>query len=66
MARIGMYHAQNKSEEEIIRSMTSLPAEIGIVLGDETRVTQVLTNLMRSVTMCGIHSTFSLDLLAIH
>jgi len=65
MARIGMYHAQHKSEEEIIQSMTALPAEIGIVMGDETRVTQVLTNLMRLVIM---QSSFklSLTLLAIH
>lgn len=49
-ARIATYHAQQKSDEEIYRKIRASPGEDGIVNGDETRLTQVLNNLITNAT----------------
>ncbi|KAG8822228.1 hypothetical protein FRC17_009615, partial [Serendipita sp. 399] len=49
-ARTASYQAKGKSEDETYRAMAAIPAEDGIVGGDETRLTQVLTNLVNNAT----------------
>ncbi|KAG8815334.1 hypothetical protein FRC17_000741, partial [Serendipita sp. 399] len=49
-ARTASYQAKGKSEDETHRAMAAFPAEDGIVSGDETRLTQVLTNLVNNAT----------------
>ena len=48
-ARIATYHAQHKSDDEIFKKIRSSPNEDGMVNGDETRLTQVLNNLITYV-----------------
>ncbi|KAG8801718.1 hypothetical protein FRC16_011292 [Serendipita sp. 398] len=49
-ARVALYQAQGKSEEEAYKVLSTSPAEDGVVSGDETRLTQVLTNLVNNAT----------------
>lgn len=49
VSRIGMYAAQRKSGDEIQKLLNEHPDEYGIITGDETRLSQVLNNLIRSV-----------------
>ncbi|KIM34323.1 hypothetical protein M408DRAFT_5593 [Serendipita vermifera MAFF 305830] len=46
VARIGMYHAQQKSSEEIQKLLATSPDVDGVLTGDETRLSQVLNNLI--------------------
>lgn len=47
IARRAMYEASGLSEEEIQRRMAEAPDEHGIVVGDEVRLRQIITNLAR-------------------
>ena len=44
-----MYEALGQGEEEVKQRLKMLPAEDGIVVGDETRLRQIITNLARFV-----------------
>ncbi|PVG00732.1 hypothetical protein CPB86DRAFT_782280 [Serendipita vermifera] len=47
-ARVGMYRAQHKSEEEITKLLEANTSEDGTVVGDETRLSQILNNLLNN------------------
>ena len=47
LARRALYEAQGMPEAEIQRMLAENPEEDGIVIGDETRLRQVITNLAR-------------------
>ena len=42
-----LYEAQGMSEQEVIKRMVEHPEEDGIVVGDETHLRQIITNLAR-------------------
>jgi signal transduction histidine kinase len=47
VARVGMYYAQRKSSDEILRLFNESPDGDAVLVGDETRLSQVLNNLIR-------------------
>ena len=47
VARRALYEALGQGEEEVKQRLKMLPAEDGIVVGDETRLRQIITNLAR-------------------
>ena len=47
MSRKALYEAQGMSDQEAIKRMVEHPEEDGIVVGDETRLRQIITNLAR-------------------
>ena len=49
VARRALYEALGQGEEEVKQRLKMLPAEDGIVVGDETRLRQIITNLARFV-----------------
>ena len=51
VARRALYEALGQGEEEVKQRLKMLPAEDGIVVGDETRLRQIITNLARSVRL---------------
>lgn len=48
VSRKALYEALGESEEVIEKRLTENPDEAGIVVGDETRLRQIITNLARS------------------
>ena len=49
LSRKALYEAQGMTEQEALRKLAENPDEDGIVVGDETRLRQVITNLARWV-----------------
>ena len=49
VARRALYEAMGETEDEIRQKLRDNPDEDGIVVGDETRLRQVITNLARCV-----------------
>lgn len=50
VARRALFEAMGESDEAITRKLQENPDEFGIVVGDETRLRQIITNLARCVT----------------
>ena len=49
VARYALLEAQGESAESIAKHVMDDPEEVGLVVGDETRLRQIITNLARSV-----------------
>ena len=47
VTRRALYEAQGESADAIARQLSEIPDEDGIVVGDETRLRQIITNLAR-------------------
>jgi osomolarity two-component system, sensor histidine kinase SLN1 len=50
VSRRALYEAQGESADMIARQLSENPDEDGIVVGDETRLRQIITNLARCVS----------------
>ena len=49
VARRALYEAMGYTEADVVRKLAENPEEDGIVVGDETRLNQIITNLARYV-----------------
>ena len=47
VSRKALYEAQGDSADVILKQLSENPGEDGIVIGDETRLRQIITNLAR-------------------
>ena len=47
VARYALLEAQGESAESIAKHVMEDPEEVGLVVGDETRLRQIITNLAR-------------------
>lgn len=51
IARKALYEARGESAEAVARQLSKNPDEEGVVVGDETRLRQIITNLARCVSI---------------
>lgn len=47
VARTALLEAEGNGKDAVLRQLSELPDEAGIVVGDETRLRQIITNLAR-------------------